>query len=391
MNPLGIAILALVTMKCITAGTVDFTKLDKVLDEDNTEATVEFFEQNWRIRSGGLDHIFEKRSSDFIINLIEKVEKLRWFALKKFYEKETRKTIEKVLEKVEFSEEDFIHAASCSKLACSPKDFLDLLRRIKTLEGQTKALESGFEGLFDDKRTGCIDPLLNALEDKELLGRSLTDIAIQALFKMAAQKRNEEWVKELYDHHLLTPLAYAPVLFSSVRNDRESPACQWLLTNADKGDFDALDTLGGDYWYALHYDRELDDIIKQAKRFASPAGTRLRDSVERAEKAWLILNEPSDFSIPRVVVNLICSYVGERRNTVVVSQEVEKVSKKVEVVSKKEEGNKKSEREKREETEKGKKNRKKDKKKAKKKARKARKVVERRESSTSSGTQLSTL
>ena len=240
MNPLSIVILTLIITKCVTTSTVDFTELDKALDEDDLEVTAKLFNQNRQLHYDGFDRVFGKKSPHFIINLANKVEDLRRPALQNFYKTGTKETIKEALERVKFSEEDLIGATSCSKLVCSPKELLDLLNRIKTPAGQGEALENGIEGLFDDNRTECIDPLLNALEDKELLGINLGNVALQALFKVAAQKRNEKWVKELYDHPALTHAIYGPVLFASVKNDRESPACQWLLANADEGSFKHL-------------------------------------------------------------------------------------------------------------------------------------------------------
>ena len=83
--------------------------------------------------------------------------------LSNLYKKATKETIDEVLEKIEFSDEALSYAASSTKLACSPKDFVSLLDRIATPKSQKEAVKIGISALFYGKRTECIGPLLTAL------------------------------------------------------------------------------------------------------------------------------------------------------------------------------------------------------------------------------------
>ena len=119
------------------------------------------------------------------------------------YKKGSPETIQKVLDEGGFTDDDLADVATSIVVACSPKNFLDLLGRIKKPELQERAIRKGFQEIFNSHKN-CVDPLLTALESSTF-DKHLKNVAIQEIFRHGAYYRQREWVEPFLDHPAITP------------------------------------------------------------------------------------------------------------------------------------------------------------------------------------------
>ena len=312
MKLLSITTLALLTVKCIIASSDDFTDFNEAVDAGDLAKAVELFHGEWDLCDERVDYVFKTKSSKFIINFIELAKEIWTCLLSNLYEKATKETIDEVLEKVEFSDEALSYAALSTKLTCSPKEFLSLLNRITTPEDQKEAVENGITELFRKERTECIEPLLIALEGEESLNKNLHDFAIQTTFRVAVSYRNKSVMEDVYDHPAITPVTYANGLFKPLNPDPQCPVFGSLLSKADLGDLEALDTID-DYHKYVRRHPEFDSLIKNTREVAKPAGTRFQGPLERIKMTYqVLLNELPSGSVPKVIIDIMSSYVTKQ-------------------------------------------------------------------------------
>ena len=339
MQLLSIATLVVLIVKCIVASSDELTDFNEAVDDGDLAKAIELFQQEWELCDERADYVFETKSSKFIINFIELAKEIWVRLLSNLYEKATKEIIDEVLKKIEFSDEVLSHAASSPKLACSPKEFVGLLDRITTLEYQKEAVGNGITGLFDKGRTECIEPLLIALEGEESLNKNLHNFAIQTTFKRAASYHSKSLTEDLHDHPTITPVIYANALFKAMRRGLKSPVCKSLLSKADLGDLEVLDTID-DYQDYAKDNPKLDRLIKNTREVAKPAGTRLRGPFEKIKMTYqVLLDELPGASVPKVIIDIISSYVTKQ-----VKVEVEGIKKTDEAgVAKKDKKRKKKE------------------------------------------------
>ena len=97
------------------------------------------------------------------------------------YKKGSPETIQKVLDEVSFDERVLVAVADQIAVVCSPKNFLDLLSRIKNPKLQERAIEKSFS-YANPPYKDCVHHLLTALESSTF-DRRLKDFAIQEVFR----------------------------------------------------------------------------------------------------------------------------------------------------------------------------------------------------------------
>ena len=348
MKLLSITTLAALTVTCITASSVIRARFNEAAD---LAREVELFQGDWQINEERIDYIFENTSSKFILNFIEQTKGSCFRILSNLHEKATKEIIEEVLEKIKFSDDVLSYAASSPKLACSPKEFISLLNRITTPKVQEHAVEKGIQTLFYNKRTECIEPLLTALEGEEFLHKNLHGLAIRSVFEHALCCHNIFVMEDVYDHPTITPVIYANALFKFLIPDPQCPVFGSLLSKADLGDLEVLDTIDDYHKYARR-NPKFDSLIKKTKEVAKPAGTRLQGPLERVKMTYkVLLNELPGGSVPKVIIDIISSYVTkhvkvevegskkkkrkERDEPEIVKQDEPKLAKKDKMKSKK--------------------------------------------------------
>ena len=92
---------------------------------------------------------------------------------------------------------------------------------------------------FINKRTECLDPLLNALEGNESF-KHLKDVAIKRAFKSGSYHGNKPIVERFHDHPAVTSEDYAEGLINSGDRSTQDPIFIFLLGEADQDDLNAV-------------------------------------------------------------------------------------------------------------------------------------------------------
>ena len=96
-----------------------------------------------------------------------------------------------------------------------------------------------FMNLFTNKRTECLDPLLDALEGNESF-KHLKDVAIKRAFKSGSYHGNKSIVERFHDHPAVTSEDYAHGLINSGIESTQNPIFIFLLGEADQDDLNAV-------------------------------------------------------------------------------------------------------------------------------------------------------
>jgi len=195
------------------------------------------------------------------------------------------------------------HAASDPKLICSPDDLINLLGKMKNQRHQVKAIEDGVWHLFGNKRTECLDPLLNALEGNESF-KYLKGIAIKRAFREGYDRGNKPIVERLYDNSAVTSDDYAQGLIHSGIRSTQDPTFIFLIGEADQGDLNAVKK----QW--LYEDRSNDfkKALEDALLTAMPGGDRL-NRVQRTKHTMKMIEKDSSMNMPKVISQLIGYYL----------------------------------------------------------------------------------
>lgn len=301
------AVLTAIFVKYVNASASIVGIFRGAVDRGEVITAVDLYNFEWKLRSQeeGLDYAILKDDPDFLSKFIVGIKAQVWYTIVKLYENASKATRDEVLETVTFPQSHLICAASTCELICSPKNFVNLLNRIETPEGQEKAIKQSVEQLFDNKRTDCIDPMLAVLEDNKFLSEDLTTVAIRRIFHIGVAHHNEFWVKQFYDHPLITPAIYASALIESHQYVAETPVFSWLLAAADQGDLLAV----RDEWNAFWAKNDFCSAIEKAILAAKPGGFRLSIPIRRVKIAKEIFKELGHDGIPQTIGDLIGSYM----------------------------------------------------------------------------------
>ena len=125
-------------------------------------------------------------------------------------------------------------------------------------------------------------------------------------------QRNDDWTEDLYDHPVVTPKVYAENLLLAAQKDIQSSFFESLLSKADLGDLNALDLLDEEFNFFRNYNSDFEDAVKSAMILAKPAGTRLQGPLERVKMTnQVLLNELPGASVPKVIIDIISSYMAK--------------------------------------------------------------------------------
>src|SRR3984957_12432915 len=132
----------------------------------------------WQDRKDLFDYVVTK-SVEFIIGFINQVRDLTRPTLAALFIKRCDE-VDEVLKKIEYDDNDLIYLTDHRpELAEPPYILFKAIDKIKDPENQEEAARWGVSMLFKVKNHDSIIPLINALENKQLNGRKLNDVAIQ--------------------------------------------------------------------------------------------------------------------------------------------------------------------------------------------------------------------
>ena len=266
---------------------------------------------NEQLFEDGISDMVESNDPSSIINIIKQANLVNWSTLTEIYQKGSKANIEEILGEINFSQDDFITAASSHELACLPEKFIGLLGKIKTLGGQESAVKGGIEALFASESIECIAPLKDALEGQGFLKERLEEITIQATFKNGVEKEDEALVRSLYDHPAITSKVYAEVLVISERDSASTPIAQWLLTKADNDDLLAVMEANNDERWSTRFLHAIRDAMCKAKPKGARHSSPSKQTAEIAKETFYEATETSTPPPTKIIGETISAYIIE--------------------------------------------------------------------------------
>ena len=189
-----------------------------------------------------------------------------------------------------------------------PQKFIVLLKTITIPKNQSTIIGMGIDGLFIQKCTEYIDPLLDALSDKTLSLQFLKPFTIQSIFIAAAAYHDEIMIERFYDNFFTTPMTCADGLIESGKDNVQDSTFKRLLEEADQGDLQALQA-HDDY---TEQGDDFHDAINRALSVAKSEGARCKGPFERARLVMQTFDGTPTLGIPRDIAHLINSYIFDR-------------------------------------------------------------------------------
>ena len=272
--------------KCGIASESDVAQ--DVIDALNEEGFVSIrrdFWKHWCDRKDLFDSVV-MRDIEFIIGFIKQVDYAQERILAALFVKRPDE-VDKVLKRIEYNDKDlFDLIAYRLEIRESHDGLLNLVEMIENPEYQKEILEDGIKHMFKIKKHASVIPFINALVCKRLKNRKLTNVAIRRAFGEGTRLCLKEIVEEFYDHPTITHEEYADGLSRAWHWDESEVVLPFLVSRADKGDWEEAENKWDNYSGAGKICR----FFHKGSKKAPPAGTRHNYFGEKVKEAITTLN-----------------------------------------------------------------------------------------------------